>query len=414
LHNRVVMAPIFFDPHVCSPPSTADLIGREMDFEPASIRELAKELYGNRNGVKQPSLSFLLSDLVERRTGLGTHQARCASKAEGGADGEFFGSGGAMRPSSRRSIRFWGALLALLVTGMGCAKSTTPAASPTPSGSPLSLQALKLAVLDAVGGHLVYCDPDLYPAARGTALENAEARLPAIRSDRATFDAILAHEGISPKKHLTPAELITINEDYKAMQELVLKTASDGAYSFTVLVPQAGSNVGILRISGTVSRFGRVTINRREMGQRPMCPICLAAGVGIATPNGAVPVEDIRVGMAVWTTDLSGRRIPGVVVKTGHMESPLGHEVIRLALADGRTVLVSPGHPTGDGRTVGDLREGDAFDGSTVTAAILIPYRGITWDLLPWGPTGTYFANGVLLGSTLSAASIEPMEQEPA
>jgi hypothetical protein len=27
------MAPIFFDPHVCSPPSTADLIGREMDFE---------------------------------------------------------------------------------------------------------------------------------------------------------------------------------------------------------------------------------------------------------------------------------------------------------------------------------------------------------------------------------------------
>jgi hypothetical protein len=27
------MTPIFFDPHVCQPPSTADLIGREMDFE---------------------------------------------------------------------------------------------------------------------------------------------------------------------------------------------------------------------------------------------------------------------------------------------------------------------------------------------------------------------------------------------
>jgi hypothetical protein len=27
------MTPIFFDPHVCEPPSTAGLIGREMDFE---------------------------------------------------------------------------------------------------------------------------------------------------------------------------------------------------------------------------------------------------------------------------------------------------------------------------------------------------------------------------------------------
>jgi hypothetical protein len=27
------MPPAIFDPHVCEPPSTADLIGREMDFE---------------------------------------------------------------------------------------------------------------------------------------------------------------------------------------------------------------------------------------------------------------------------------------------------------------------------------------------------------------------------------------------
>src|SRR4029453_2306811 len=34
------VAPIFFDPHVCSPPSTADLIGREMDF-PLRLRSVA-------------------------------------------------------------------------------------------------------------------------------------------------------------------------------------------------------------------------------------------------------------------------------------------------------------------------------------------------------------------------------------
>ena len=38
-----------------------------------------------------------------------------------------------------------------------------------------------------------------------------------------------------------------------------------------------------------------------------------------------------------------------------------------------------------------------------MVSAGLIPYAGgFTFDLLPSGPTGTYFANGVLLGSTLS------------
>ena len=34
--------------------------------------------------------------------------------------------------------------------------------------------------------------------------------------------------------------------------------------------------------------------------------------------------------------------------------------------------------------------------------ATLIPYEGLfTFDLLPAGPTGTYFADGILLRSTL-------------
>jgi hypothetical protein len=51
---------------------------------------------------------------------------------------------------------------------------------------------------------------------------------------------------------------------------------------------------------------------------------------------------------------------------------------------------------------VGDLRPGDAFDGSRVVGATPVPYGGsVTYDLLPSGPTGTYFADGVLLASTL-------------
>lgn len=147
-----------------------------------------------------------------------------------------------------------------------------------------------------------------------------------------------------------------------------------------------------------------VTIERRQPGEPLNCPICLAAGVRIATPTGDVPVEDIMVGMPIWTTDLRGRRILGVVMETGRSPVPATHRVVRLTLADGRSVLASPGHPTVDGGTIGELEAGDRLDGSVVVDATLVPYfGGATHDILPSGPTGAYFADGVLLGSTLAS-----------
>jgi hypothetical protein len=65
-------------------------------------------------------------------------------------------------------------------------------------------------------------------------------------------------------------------------------------------------------------------------------------------------------------------------------------------------VLVSPGHPLPDGRPIAALRVGDAYDGSVVTSADRVPYdAGRTFDLLPSGGTGLYWANGIELGSTL-------------
>jgi hypothetical protein len=65
-------------------------------------------------------------------------------------------------------------------------------------------------------------------------------------------------------------------------------------------------------------------------------------------------------------------------------------------------VDVSPGHPLIDGRRAGDLAPGDGYDGATVVSAELIGYAGgRTFDVLPAGDTGFYWANGVLLASTL-------------
>ena len=309
-----------------------------------------------------------------------------------------------MRPLGRFRIRWWAtSALTVLFLATSCAGSGgSPSPTPTHTDSVRSLPALQLAVLVAVGGHLDYCDPDLYPVGRGTPIENAQARFPTIQADQAAFQAILQHEHLSAGQQFTPEELITLNERYKQMQAIRL-APTDNAYRFTVLVPKPGSSSGNESVNGTVTLFGKVTISGREPGRPINCPICLAAGVVIATPSGGVPVQDVAVGMAVWTTDRLGRRTLGVVLAVGSSAAPIGHEVVRLTLADGRMVVASPGHPTADGRRVGDLRPGEFFDGSRVVAAALMPYTGpATFDLLPSGPTGTYFANGILLASTLA------------
>jgi hypothetical protein len=141
--------------------------------------------------------------------------------------------------------------------------------------------------------------------------------------------------------------------------------------------------------------------------------ICLPASARIATPTGSVPVSQLRPGMTVWTLDASDRRVAAPIVVVSHVPAPNGHHVLRLLLADGRSVEASAGHPTVTGRTVGALRPGDLLDGSPVTAIGSVSYTGDTWDLLPAGSTGSYWADDVLLGSTLLAPSVWPAKPDP-
>lgn len=137
-------------------------------------------------------------------------------------------------------------------------------------------------------------------------------------------------------------------------------------------------------------------------GYNRPCPICLAKNTLIDTPQGAVAVQDIQKGDTVWTVTSAGERVPAVVMETGKTAVPADHKMVELILADGRTVHVSLGHPTVDGRTAGALSTGDTYDGSRVVSASPVSYGdGYTYDILPSGDTGFYFANGIRLGSTL-------------
>jgi hypothetical protein len=129
---------------------------------------------------------------------------------------------------------------------------------------------------------------------------------------------------------------------------------------------------------------------------------CLAKGTLIDTSNGPVPVEQVSKGMIVWTLDDSGNRIAAPVSRTIVTPVPSSWQMIRVKLNDGRTVTVSPGHPTSEGRVLGDYQVGDRLDGGLLVEVVYVEYEcGATCDLLPSSSTGLYWANEILLKSTL-------------
>jgi hypothetical protein len=266
------------------------------------------------------------------------------------------------------------------------------------TGSPLTPVQLKYRLLEQVGP-IAYCDRDQYPLAREVTPDYVDQQLAYIRAhDPQTYQAILDHYHLSAPT--TDQQKLQVYNDYKQLTALQLQANGD-RYDFSYGVSQ-GADKESIRVTGAIDRLGSITIQSRTPF-RLMCPICLAASTLIETPAGRVPVTSLRPGMAVWTLNAAGQRQAGVVLKVGNTPAPPGHAVVHLVLADGRQVWVSPGHPTADRRRVGDLAPGQPFDGSRVISADRVPYSGSTYDLLPSGSTGAYWADGVLLVSTLRA-----------
>jgi hypothetical protein len=116
-----------------------------------------------------------------------------------------------------------------------------------------------------------------------------------------------------------------------------------------------------------------------------------------------VPVEQLQKGMTVWTVDSTGKRAAGVIIEVATTPVPPTFPVARVGLADGRTLTASAGHPTAEGRVLGDYQPGDTLDGALVVLVEHLAYDGgATYDILPAGTTGVYWANGIQLKSTIT------------
>ena len=144
---------------------------------------------------------------------------------------------------------------------------------------------------------------------------------------------------------------------------------------------------------------------------KPSCPAgvgncggtaCISVGTQIDTPNGPVPVENLKIGDEVWTEDAGGSRVAAPLLYVLQTPVQAGHPIVHMTLQDGRELWATPPHPTVDGRKIGDLVAGDYLDGTLVTKVELASTGQTTlYDILPSGDTGYYWANGILIGSGL-------------
>ncbi|MGZ9164729.1 MAG: Hint domain-containing protein [Anaerolineales bacterium] len=275
--------------------------------------------------------------------------------------------------------------------------SAPPTPIPTIPSSTLSPTELKYRVLEEFPDFF-FCDPDYYPIAREDEMVLAGQRFPELQANQEEFEAILSHTGLSGQTTFADEQKLIIYREHKQLAAIFFEVVGD-KYQFQIQTGLEGQQGFV--INGVIDGSGSIDIQERDPGF-PSCPICLAGGTWIDTPEGLVAVDELRVGSPVWTMNASGERVPATILKTIRVAVPARYHMVHVVLSDGRELWVSPGHPTADGRRLGDLKVGDFLDGARITLLEHLTYEGsATYDLLPSGDTGFYWADGILMGSTL-------------
>lgn len=135
------------------------------------------------------------------------------------------------------------------------------------------------------------------------------------------------------------------------------------------------------------------------------CSVCASPDTAVATPSGDRAIASLRVGDPILSVDHG--RVVAVPIAAVHRTRVESHRVVHVELANGSILEISALHPTADGRTFGELRNGDSLGGVRVESARTVAYaHPFTYDVLPASDSGTYFAGGVLIGSTLGGRAL--------
>ncbi len=129
---------------------------------------------------------------------------------------------------------------------------------------------------------------------------------------------------------------------------------------------------------------------------------CLPPSTLISTPSGQQTIATLRIGDLVWTRNVHGEQVIRPIAFVGSIAVPQNHQVLHMVLDDGRQLSTSPLHPDVDNNPLVYLKKGSCYDNAIIIRSELKDYGGErTWDLLPEGETGLYWANNILISSTL-------------
>ena len=129
--------------------------------------------------------------------------------------------------------------------------------------------------------------------------------------------------------------------------------------------------------------------------------ICAHPDTPVATPSGDRAISSLRAGDLVYSVD-QGAIVAVPISRVSH-RAVRDHVVVRVHLDTGAVLSISPPHPTADGRSFAELRPGDELMGVTVLFVERVAYDApFTHDILPRSETGSYFAGGALIGSSLA------------
>jgi hypothetical protein len=281
----------------------------------------------------------------------------------------------------------------------------------TNDGRPVSIYDLAGLQVSADGGTTLYSVISDVPLAKVLATDPANRGYWSLQVSQLVLQAL-------PTLASVPAvrtEIATVGDQVGTFRILLIDVSSvignhsdfyPLAHCCTRITIHVGDEVGVL-CEGLSEKVAQIDFQGQKVRFTAQtvphdgCPICLSGDTSIDTPLGPVNVKDLTAGMTVWTVDQRGERISAPIIRVSMTPVPLTHVMVHLILDDRRQLYASPGHPTTDGRTLGQLRVGDSLDGSHVVVAQLVPYnQPYTYDLLPDGGTGFYWANGILLAST--------------
>jgi len=142
---------------------------------------------------------------------------------------------------------------------------------------------------------------------------------------------------------------------------------------------------------------------------------CLPKTTRILTSQGEEQIDNIQIGDSVYTLNNIDGKILVPILQVNKVVVQKNYILTKITLEDGRSIQASPKHPIPikinyarssrnqyEELLFSDIKKGDHIDNSRVVSIEFVNYNGgFTYDILPAGESGYYWAEGILVGSTL-------------